>query len=49
MATIMGHQYWAAYQRAVAVTTVVPSAKTKACEGSDPVHAMEAVVTQCTK
>jgi hypothetical protein len=31
MATLMGHQYWAAYQRALKVQTPVASAKTSAC------------------
>jgi hypothetical protein len=43
-ATLMGHQYFAAYQRAVGVTTVVPSAKTQACGGP----ASSDTATQCT-
>ena len=31
MATMMGHPYWAAYQRALKVQTPVASAKTAAC------------------
>ena len=27
----MGHQYWGAYQRALALGAVVPSAETAAC------------------
>lgn len=30
-AVVMGYQYWAAYQRAISLTTVVQSAKTNAC------------------
>ena len=45
-AVMMGHQYWAAYQRALMVTTPVASAKTAACNtGGD---AVPPVVT-CTK
>ena len=33
METMMGHQYWAAYQRALTVTTPVASAKTAAYKG----------------
>jgi hypothetical protein len=41
----MGHQYFAAYQRAMGLTTVVPSAKTEACNGTDlPRQA----ITQCS-
>lgn len=43
-ATLMGHQYWAAYQRALRVTAVVPSGRTKACGDS----ASPDTVTQCT-
>ena len=31
-ATLMGHQYWAAYKKAVHLSTVVPSSKTAACK-----------------
>jgi hypothetical protein len=47
MATVMGHQYWAAYQRALMVTTPVASARTAACnKGGD--ESVAPVVT-CTK
>jgi hypothetical protein len=59
-ATVMGHQYWAAYQRAVMLTSVVPSSKTSACKKMDTklrargllaeaVADDEALVTRCTK
>jgi hypothetical protein len=47
MATMMGHQYWVAYQRALGVSTVVPSAKTAACKGGEAVAPVPAVT--CTK
>jgi hypothetical protein len=34
MQVMMGHQYWGSYQRAVALSTVVPSDKTRACNVS---------------
>ena len=37
MATVMGHQYWAAYQRAMALDVVVPSSQTAACGGDKAV------------
>ena len=37
MATVMGHQYWAAYQRAMALDVVVPSPQTAACGGDKAV------------
>jgi len=45
-ATMMGHQYWAAYQRAVGLTTVVPSARTQACGSS---ASFSDTVAQCTQ
>ena len=47
MATMMGHQYWAAYQRALGVATVVPSAKTAACKVGGAAAPAEPVT--CTK
>jgi hypothetical protein len=35
-AVLMGHQYYAAYQRALRVETVVPSAETAACTPKNP-------------
>jgi hypothetical protein len=35
-AVLMGHQYYAAYQRALKVETVVPSAETAACAPKNP-------------
>jgi hypothetical protein len=34
-AVLMGREYFAAYQRAMGLTAVVPSAKTSACNGTD--------------
>lgn len=48
MASMMGHQYWAAYQRALGVSTVVPSAKTAACKGSEAAAPVPAVSVTCT-
>ena len=44
-ATMMGHQYFRAYQQAIKLTTVVPSARTKAC--SNRGAALAPAVTQC--
>ena len=38
-ATLMGHQYWGAYQRAIKLGAVVPSARTAAC-GKTPTPAV---------
>jgi len=46
MATMMGHQYWAAYQRALVVTTPVASARTAACNKGGEAAAL---AVTCTK
>eukprot|EP00040_Diaphanoeca_grandis_P017030 m.88369 g.88369 ORF g.88369 m.88369 type:complete len:330 (-) comp26188_c0_seq1:90-1079(-) len=48
-AVLMGHQYYSAYQRAVQVETLVPSAKTQACSSDQTSTAPVAVAVQCTK
>jgi hypothetical protein len=35
MAVHMGHQYWAAYQRAINLEAIVPAARTRACTRDD--------------
>lgn len=46
-ATLMGHQYWEAYQRAMGVETPVASAKTATCPKA--AVAEKQVATVCTK
>ena len=43
-AVLMGHEYWAAYNRALALERVVPSARTAACSPTNPTFP----VTNCT-
>ena len=43
----MGYQYWDAYQSAMALTTVAPSAKTKACNASSSIALPERVIEKC--
>ena len=47
-ATMMGHQYFSAYRQAMGLTSVVPSARTKACSTTAGGAAASApAVTQC--
>lgn len=49
-AVLMGYEYFDAYQRAVTVQTIVPSAKTGTCNRSSSIHRYKhttATVTQC--
>jgi hypothetical protein len=43
----MGYQYWDAYQSAMALTAVAPSAKTKACNASSSIALPEQVIAKC--
>ena len=46
-ATMMGHQYFRAYQQALKLTTVVPSARTKACSSDSHAASAPPAVAQC--
>jgi hypothetical protein len=40
-AVTLGYQYWAAYQRAIQLTSVVPSSRTAGCSGPNAQPAVE--------